>query len=277
MSTKSRTLPFVCALVTLFASHARAQEYTFTYEGTVSTADVGSVASVGDKLRITFTFDVQDQGTPNFTGGTRHRLTAATGRAGTKSWSFDNTFVDIMNDYPTETGFRDEYKVFLGGAGFSSFPDFELHLASEGATRPPGGPSFNLFQPDPSTFQLKSLTVRNFNAFTGSHTAIANSTVAVVPTCYVHQNLKMTGHALTVEYGHNFSEAVTLNLVLMSHSATVRLASVQLGPIAHTQFNVPIPDLPILGVVGLMTTITTDLRGIACWDFDIIDTGQPSP
>ena len=208
MSTKSRTLPFVCALVTLFASHARAQEYTFVYEATVTSAEVGAPASVGETMRITFTFDSSVY-SPLLYRYTQYPLVAATGRVGTKSWSFDRGSIYVSDNADGGPGILwDAYTVVLGEAQWGVTPvEFVLAFYSEGTpSLPPQGMTsigVPITPPNPSAFQRKSLTVQSWkplSAIVGDYiSAIANAPV-VVPTCVVQQNVKMTGRALTVEY-----------------------------------------------------------------------------
>jgi hypothetical protein len=131
MFAKSPIPLLVSILLVLLASSTRAQEETFSYEAVVTTAQPGAPAAVGDVIRITFTFSRSASPILHFPGRLVYPFVEATGRAGSKSWTFDIGFIGVQNDYhESPTGpFNDQFTVILGQASATPV-EFILDLSS---------------------------------------------------------------------------------------------------------------------------------------------------
>jgi hypothetical protein len=94
------------------------------------------------------------------------------------------------------------------------------------------------------------------------------------PDCVVEVNPTFDAGTLTVglHLGNRLPSA-TFNLSLVVSTQTLRLISAPIPTIDPVvSFALPIPGLPNLGRVGVMSTITTPALGVACIDTETVNT-----
>jgi hypothetical protein len=87
-------------------------------------------------------------------------------------------------------------------------------------------------------------------------------------------NPTFSGGTLTIgmHLGNRLPSA-TWNLSLVVSTQTVRLVSTSIPTIDPVvAFSLPIPGVPNLGRVGVMSTITTPALGVACIDTEAVNT-----
>ena len=96
----------------------------------------------------------------------------------------------------------------------------------------------------------------------------------LVKGCTLELNPTYVGNTLNLNFQIGTLGPVTWNLWAVIQSTTVRLWSVSI-PVVNpaVPFNYPIANVPHTGVIGFLTT-TTGAGGIACSDWDTVDTGQ---
>lgn len=122
------------------------------------------------------------------------------------------------------------------------------------------------------------------NTATGAATAVgalgfANLTsLAWAPTCTIDQTLSYSGGTLTLDYTLGTSAPAVWKVFLSANAAAVPVITLNLPVIDPAiPASIPIPNFPSIGVVGYLTTLTVAGQGIACSDWDTVDTGQPAP
>lgn len=94
--------------------------------------------------------------------------------------------------------------------------------------------------------------------------------------CTLGLNLGSTGGTLNMDFTVGTAAPATWNIYLSVFNVVLPLASIPLPAIdPPLAVPIPIPGLPPLGGIGVLTTLTTPGDGIICSDWKTVDTGSP--
>lgn len=91
-------------------------------------------------------------------------------------------------------------------------------------------------------------------------------------TCTLTQTVTRSGSTLTLTYGFTVTDAATWAVIVIIGPAAIPIIVTPITASTPAPAPITIPNVPSLGTIGWLTTISTPTQGIICSDFDLIAT-----
>jgi hypothetical protein len=93
-----------------------------------------------------------------------------------------------------------------------------------------------------------------------------------IASCSLDLALTHAGNTLTMDFDLSSGQAATWNIWLVVYTTAIPVVSLPVPALPLINVPLPIPGFPNVGVVGVLTTLTTPAEGIICSDWQTVDT-----